>query len=333
MSHTVVLVGLGAVGAHAARQLLDTPGVEHLVVADKREDQAQRTARALGSPRVRAADLDALPRDADVVLAAVPEDHDLPLAEFAIENGLPFATVTDDTETIAQLLALEGAAVDAGVTLAAGCGFAPGLADVLAAHAAQAFDVVDEIHVARVGVAGPASAATLRRELRGKAIVAKDGQLREIRPRGHELIWFPEPMQARDCTLVGSGIALLNRAFPDATRLTVRVAEGSVPSWITRTPDDTWGAVRVEVWGRRGSIETPLIYGCVERTAVAAGTTLALTGAALAGILDLRREDAPFSGVHGLADLLEPVPFLAECHHRGIRAAAFEGLGAGAPGA
>lgn len=335
MSASFLVVGLGAVGTHTVRQLADTPGVERIVVADKRDEPVERIVATLGRQRITVADPDALPADVDAVLCALPDDDDVAVAEFAIANGLPFASATDDADAITQLLALDTAASDAGVTLAIGAGFAPGYADLLARHAAEAFDTVDEVHISRVGAAGSASAASVRRALRGKAIIAADGVLKEVRPRGHELIWFPEPMQARDCTLVASNVALLTRVFPRARRITTRIAEGSAPSWILpqRVPDDAWGAVRVEVWGRRGNTEAPLIYGCMERTAIAAGVMLAVTGLALSGVLDARGDDAPFSGAHGIAELFEPVPLIAECWHRGMKAAAFEGLEVGAPSA
>ena len=47
--------------------------------------------------------------------------------------------------------------IASGVTVAIGCGLAPGLTDVLAGHAAALFESVDEIRVARTGWAGPAS--------------------------------------------------------------------------------------------------------------------------------------------------------------------------------
>ena len=56
---------------------------------------------------------------------------------------------------------------------------------------------------------------------------------------------------------------------------------------------------------------------------MAAGAVLAVAAGRLAGIL-APPVDAP--GVHGLASLVEPVPFLAELAQRGVRAAAFEGV-------
>ena len=45
-----------------------------------------------------------------------------------------------------------------GRTVAVGAGFAPGLSDLLATHAARLFDEVHEVHVARAGTGGPACA-------------------------------------------------------------------------------------------------------------------------------------------------------------------------------
>ena len=52
---------------------------------------------------------------------------------------------------------------------------------------------------------------------------------------------------------------------------------------------------------------------------------LAVTTAGLAGVLDVLSEPRPV-GVHGLATLVEPIPFLAELSNRGVRAAVFEGV-------
>jgi hypothetical protein len=68
-----------------------------------------------------------------------------------------------------------------------------------------------------------------------------------------------------------------------------------------------------------------VVYGVIERTAVAAGTVLGVTGAALAGALpDVGAVPTP--GAFGLGAVVEPVPFLAELARRGVKAAAFEGV-------
>jgi hypothetical protein len=92
-----------------------------------------------------------------------------------------------------------------------------------------------------------------------------------------------------------------------------------------RDPGLGWGAVRVEAWGWRGTARTSVVYGVIERTAVAAGTVLGVTGACLCGALpDLAA--VPAAGAVGLGSVVEPVPFLAELARRGVKAAAFEGV-------
>jgi hypothetical protein len=94
---------------------------------------------------------------------------------------------------------------------------------------------------------------------------------------------------------------------------------------VRRRVDDGWGGCRVEVWGRRGEAHEAVVYGVIERPAVAAGTVLAVTTARLAGLLPgVGLATAP-RGAVGLGTLVEPVSFLVELARRGVKAAAFEG--------
>jgi hypothetical protein len=63
----------------------------------------------------------------------------------------------------------------------------------------------------------------------------------------------------------------------------------------------------------------------IERTAVAAGTVLGVTGAWLSGALPALAAP-PGPGAAGLGAMVEPVPFLGELARRGVKAAAFEGV-------
>jgi type IV secretory pathway TrbD component len=89
-----------------------------------------------------------------------------------------------------------------------------------------------------------------------------------------------------------------------------------------REPDDDWGAVWVEVRGHRGRSEEILVYGAVDRMAFAAGAVLGVTALWLAG---LGAAPITTTGAHGLAALVDPVPFLGELARRGVTAAVFEG--------
>ena len=327
---TVLVAGLGEVGIRAARQLIDTPDVDRVVVAARDLGHAREVASALhdGAEPYRLGRDDPLPDDLTAIVAALPGEADAALARRAVGAGIPYASAADRDATLRALLALDTEAKAHGTRVVAGCGLAPGLTDVLARHAVGALDAVDELHVARWGVAGDESAAEARRAQREEAREWRDGELVHEKHRGAELIWFPDPVGARECELVASGVELLVAANPGAGRVTARL--GVPPSRRfsppgRRDPGAGWGAVRVEAWGWRGTARTSVVYGVIERTAVAAGTVLGVTGARLCGALP---EVASLSdaGAFGLGSVVAPVPFLAELARRGVKAAAFEGV-------
>lgn len=327
----VLLVGAGAVGARAARQLTETPGIERILVVDRRAPRAEAVVAAMG---VRAETHEwygdsLLPEGVTAVACALPAGCEQPIASRALEAGVPFASSGDDESDLTGLRSLTETARRSGVAIVAGCGLAPGLSDVLARHAADAFDEVDEIGVARSGTAGDASVATANRALRERPAELRDGTYEESRRwGGHELVWFPEPLGPRECERVATGVNLLSAAVPEAERITVRLARpdsGPGQRWLRRKdPEGTWGAIRVEVWGRRGVAREPIVYGAIERTAIAAGTVLGVTTAALAGALPGLVK--PSAGVFGLGSIAEPRAFLAELSRRGVKAAIFEGV-------
>ncbi len=157
-----------------------------------------------------------LPEGITAVACALPAGCEQPIASRALEAGVPFASSGDDESDLMGLRSLTEAAAALGLAIVAGCGLAPGLADVLARHAADAFDEVDEIGVARSGTAGDASVATVNRALRERPAELRDGAYEESRRwGGHELVWFPEPLGPRECERVATGVNLLSAAVPD----------------------------------------------------------------------------------------------------------------------
>jgi hypothetical protein len=322
-----LVVGVGAVGTRAARQLIDTPGIDRVLLADRDDVQLAAAAEVFG-PDAQAVDFrpgDPIPTDVGIVATALPAGVAHPVVTAAIDAGVPVAASEEEHDALDQLRALDRNARRAGVTVAVGCGLAPGLVDVLARHAASMFEHVDEIRVARTGWAGPASVATVRHERRVLTRTWHDGEWREDRPHGDSLVWFPEPIGGRDCRTVTGGTALLVDAFPEVARIGVQLGEPPKRGRFRRRfgDDGEWGAARVDVWGRRDGSFDCIVYGVVERTSVAAGAVLAVVAARLGGALEPALHEP---GVHGLATLLDPVTFLAELSERGVRAAAFEGV-------
>ena len=321
------VVGCGAVGARVARQLLAMSTVDEVFLSDTEVERAETVARALGdSARVVEGDPHELPL-VDVVVLATPAQAQLQWARNAVRRGVCVVSLTDAIEDVQLLLALSDEARAAGVSVVVGAGFCPGLSCVLARYAADRFDSVDEIHVAKFGTGGPACARQHHRALSGAALDWREqAWVRRRGGSGRELLWFPEPVAARDCYRAALADALLLvPSFPDATRITSRMSAtrrdrltARFPMLRPPHPEGRFGAVRVELRGRREGMHEVAVVGVSERTAVGAA---AVAATATAWTIDGRFG----AGAAGLAAIVEPRAFLADLMDRGIRVFSFDG--------
>ena len=326
----VAVLGAGAVGARAARQLASTEGVAQVVVADVDLERADQVVRAIAEPkRVTAAPLAGWTDGADVGVLCTPVGGHRAAAERLLEQGSHVVSVSDDVDEVVRLLDLDAEARVRNRSVVIGAGFAPGLTCLLAAHGAATFDEVDEVHVAKVGTAGPACARAHHRALTGEAFDWRSGAWQRRRAgSGRELAWFPDPVGGQDCYRASlPDPHLLLGAFPGIERITARMAAtrrdrltAGLPMLRKPHPEGTIGAVRVELRGRRGTGRDIAVLGAMDRPGVAAGCVAAIA-AVFAADGRLRRH-----GAAGLAELAEPVPFLAELATRGVRAAVFDGV-------
>jgi hypothetical protein len=323
-----VVVGAGAVGARAARQLLFLGPIQDMVIVDTDPGRAEAVAESLGPPARVAAELATSAVEAgDVVVLGLPGSH-RSLAEAALERGASVVSVADDVTAVEELLALDDGARAAGLHVVAGAGFSPGLSCVLAALAARSFERVEEIHVAKMGTGGPACARQHHRALAGEACDWRDGQwVRRGGGSGRELCWFPDPVGGVDCYRAAlPETMLLVGAFDGVSRVTARLGANRRDRLTSRLPmlrrphpEGELGAVRVEVRGAHGQALDDRVLGAVDRPAVGAGMVAALAARwALDGRLD-------HAGASGLAGRVEPGPFLAALAERGLKVAVFEG--------
>lgn len=324
----VAVVGAGAVGARAARQLASTSTVGAVLVHDIDLDRRDAALRSIGDG-ADALEIDApLEGACDAVVLALPAGDHAGVARRFLEAGIPIVSASDAIVDVEALLDLDAEARERGVTIAVGAGFSPGLTCVLACHAAVGFDRVDEIHVSKAGTGGPACARQHHRALAGRAVDWREGAWVERRGgSGRELCWFPDPVGPRDCYRAALPDALLLlRAFPGVERVTARVAANRrdrvtahVPMLRRPHAEGGPGAVRVEVRGMQGESSAVKVLGAMDRPAMAAGAVAAVA-AVLAAECRLRRP-----GAAGLGELVDPVQLLAELAQRGVKAAVFEG--------
>jgi hypothetical protein len=323
----VGILGVGALGARLARQLVSTD-VDEVVIRDESTSRAELVARSLGDAATvdRGGMTD--PIDADIVVLAGPGRVQSAQAAAFVRAGLDVVSTSDDIDDVRSLLSLDHEARERGVHLVVGAGFAPGLTCVLAAHGAARLDRVDEIHVAKSGTGGPACARQHHRAVGRGAIDWRDGGWEHrTGGSGRELCWFPDPIGAQDCYRAALPDALvLVPAFPGIRRVTARVSAtrrdrltARLPMLWPTHPEGGPGAVRVELRGLRGTSRDVVVLGAMDRPAVAAGAVAAVAVQSVVGGA-VRR-----TGAAGLAELFEPLPFLTELARRGVRAAIFEG--------
>lgn len=323
------VVGLGAVGARAARQLASTPGVTEVLVRDVRRERREEVAASLG--QVVTAEYEAVtsPPEADVVVLALPPGEHAAAALALVERGTSVVSTSDAVEDVEALLDLGPAAEVRGVHVVVGAAFSPGLTCLLARHAADLLDKVSEVHVARLGTGGPACARQHHRALGGTAIDWRDGGWQR-RPAGsgRELCWFPDPVGAADCYRAGLPDALLLvNALGEIDRVTARLAAtrrdrltARLPMLRRPHPEGAVGAVRAEVRGRLDGRYETLVYGAFDRPGVASGAV-----AAVAAVAATRGELGLTPGASGLAASTRARHLLSDLAERGVKSAAFTG--------
>ncbi|MDQ6928624.1 MAG: NAD(P)-binding domain-containing protein [Actinomycetota bacterium] len=331
-----VVVGAGAVGARAGRQLL-TPlagdaSPTDVVVVDPDADRLAAVVDSLGAPARAVPQMPAID-PGDVVLLAMPGGHRA-VAESVLDRGGHVVSVCDAIGEVRALIDLDDDARRRGLHLVIGAGFSPGLSCVLASLAARAFERVDEIHVAKVGTAGPACARQHHRALAEHVFDWRDGEWEERSGgSGRELCWFPDPVRAVDCYRAATPEPLLLApAFAGVNRVTARMGANRrdrltarLPMLRRPHPEGDLGAIRVEVRGVQGTAREDRVLGVIDRPAIAAGAVSALA-CRLAATGRLLRP-----GAAGLAALVEPGPFLTVLAERGVKVAIFEGGQHGAP--
>ena len=265
----------------------------------------------------------------DAVVLCRPKPH-ARLAQTYLSGGVPVVSISDDLDDVVALTELRSLAEQQGVALIVGAGMAPGLSGLLARHVADQVHVVDELHVAIHGTAGPACAHQHHEALGASSLGWHDGEW--IDPpggSGRDLVWFPEPVGAHDCYRAAvADPLLLHDAFPQVQRISARVSAtrrdrltARLPMLAPPHPAGDLGSVRVEA---RGANERG------ERVAVIAGASgptseLAAAVCAAVALQLVHRGVAP--GLHspGAASLLD----LDLLHHAttlGVRVQAYTGV-------
>lgn len=191
----------------------------------------------------------------DVAVLAHGGPH-VPMVLSLLRRGLHVVTVGEQIDDARHLM--DADIEPFGTSLVIGAAMAPGLASLIARYLADQLALVDEIHVAVHGTAGPACARAHHRSVSGLAPGWHDGEwLDYVGGSGRELCWFPEPIGAKDCYRSRTSVPLLlHHAFPEVERISGRRSarrRDRLTAWLPmlRPPHQEGGigALRVEIRG------------------------------------------------------------------------------------
>lgn len=157
MSTTFAILGAGMQGTAAAYDLAKNVDFDHLILADARLDQAERSAHRvntlIGRNVAQPVALNALDPEAlaqflgpvDVLLSCVPYWMHPQIARVAIATGTHMCDLGGNTDITRETLALDDLAKQAGVTLIPDTGLAPGLVNSIGLYLIEHLDTAESV--------------------------------------------------------------------------------------------------------------------------------------------------------------------------------------------
>jgi len=161
----LVLGGAGAVCSETTRDLAQYSDFENIVVADFNLDAANELVRDIGDPRLTAVKFDANDYDSmlkffpgyDVVISGLPCEYDLAVTRACAETGVNGL----DVATEENQWSYDAVAKEKNMVYIPGMGATPGITNVMAKHAINQMDEVDDIQINFAAFRCPAPAPGL----------------------------------------------------------------------------------------------------------------------------------------------------------------------------
>lgn len=227
-----LVLGAGKMGYAVIYDLVRSPNVDNVFVADRDIDRINKITDRFADDRLVPCQLDARNLDdvarvmtgCDVAISCMPYDHNFDLARAALEDGVSFCDLGGNSDIVRKELLLDEFARKEGVTIVPDCGLAPGLVSILAAAAAEG---MEEIYEMRLRVGGlpvepqpplnyslTFSVDGLINEYVENAHVVMDGKLLTMPSLTNlEEIHFPEPFGALEAFTTSGGVSTLPSTF------------------------------------------------------------------------------------------------------------------------
>jgi len=151
----MVVLGAGLQGCACAYDLLQSPAVTQVTLADLRPDTLPSFLAGEWGGRLRLVRLDVTDHAAvrevlagqASVMSALPYYFNGPMARAAVEMGCHFSDLGGNTEIVLEQKKLHDQALAKGVSVIPDCGLAPGMVNILAAEGIRRLDPVERVKV------------------------------------------------------------------------------------------------------------------------------------------------------------------------------------------
>jgi lysine 6-dehydrogenase len=227
-----LVLGAGRMGYALVYDLIRSPRVEQVILADKDVERLEFIKERLPDDRIVLVELDVEQREdvlelmghAKVVISCVDSEYNYELAKLALSAGVHFCDLGGDEAVAQKQFRLNDVARDQDITIIPNLGLAPGLVSILSVAAANLLDELYEIRI-RVGgvpaepeeplnyVATSAVSAVINQYV-DKSTVIRDGKLFWM-PALSELeeIEFPKPIGKMEAFHIAGGLSNLTKLY------------------------------------------------------------------------------------------------------------------------
>lgn len=227
-----LVLGAGQMGYAVAFDLVRSPRMEKVVLADCNADTLAKVTDRLADDRVIACQLDVtdteavtrLMADFDVAVSCVTYKHNYELAKCALSAGTNFVDLGGNEDVVKKQYLLDELARQRQIAIVPDTGLAPGLVSILAAAAAESMEEIYEIRL-RVGglpiqpqpplnYSRCFSIDGLINEYVEDATIIRDGKLMKVPSLADlEQIHFPAPFHIMEAFNTSGGISTLPKSF------------------------------------------------------------------------------------------------------------------------
>jgi lysine 6-dehydrogenase len=228
----MLVLGAGLQGCACAYDLLQSPAVGGVTLADLRPDHLPPFLAGDWGGRLTTVRLDVTDpvavretlRGHTAVMSAIPYYYNGPMARAAVEAGCHYADLGGNTEIVFEQKKLDDQAVAKGISIIPDCGLAPGMVNILAAEGIRRLDRAQQVKIYVGGLPQhpePPLNYQIVYSLEGAldyyttpSWVLRDGKPIQVDALSElEAVDFPDPVGTLEAFHTGGGISTLPFAY------------------------------------------------------------------------------------------------------------------------